>query len=968
MSGAPLFDEYYYKHGCGRPYERDEGWLNFFDGIAKRIIEEFKPKTVLDAGCALGFLVEAFRNHGVEAFGVDISEYAINKIHPSIKPYCWVGSITEPFPQKYDLITCIEVLEHLAQRDSEKAIANLCDHANEIIFSSTPFDHKEPTHFNVQPPEYWAEQFARYGFYRDMEADMSCITAWAVRFKKTKRTGIRRVREYERKFWQLRKENFDLQQSFSETQNRLTQPDKQIQKFTAQEMEKEQKVEALTAQVGEIERSKAWKVALVLRRIRVLLAPPNTSRARSVPRLKSIFFFPFRITSRNMKLKEDLALIRSSDRFNETWYLTNNPDITQARVDPALHYLRFGGFEGRDPGPNFCSAWYLDTYEDVKNEGVNPLLHYLKYGREEGRRTRPDQEILQPSDNINLKPEQADFDRWISINEPSPTDLIAQRTKANGFNYQPLISLVMPVWNTPTEILNQTISSVLQQTYGNWELCIADGASDSEIIKALSRWSEINSRIKIKYLDENKGIALNSNEALSLAQGEFIAFLDHDDLLAPYALFEIVSHLQIDKDKDVIYSDEDKIDEKERRFDAFFKPDFSPDYLRSVNYMPHFLVVRKSLGDQIGWLRAGYEGAQDYDLILRLVEKARGIVHIPKILYHWRVWTASTAGGVDSKPYANTSGKKALRGHLRRIGLSAQVKDGYSSTLYRAHYRFSNTPLVSIIIPNQDHSADLERCINSILQKTTYSKLEIILVENGSKEPETFTLYKQLEQNPKIHIIKWDSPYNNSRVNNWAVKHASGEVLLFLNSDTEIINKDWLEQMLQYAIRPDVGAVGAKLYEPDGMIQNGGIIIGIGGLAGYSHSHFPKNHPGYFFRLVLPSNVSAVTATCLMVRKQVFQEVDGFNENYTCALGDVDLCLNFLHKGYLNVWTPYAELYHFKSELFLTGSTIKGPINFKRESKYFKRKWVKFLHTGDPYYNPNLTLERENFDLNLPRY
>jgi len=401
MSGAPLFDEYYYKHGCGRPYERDEVWLNFFDGIAKRIIEESKPKTVLDAGCALGFLVEAFRNYGVEAFGIDISEYAIKNIHPSIKPYCWVGSVTEPFPQKYDLITCIEVLEHLAQRDSEKAIANLCDHANEIIFSSTPFDHKESTHFNVQPPEYWAEQFARYGFYRDKEADMSCITSWAVRFEKTKRTSIRLIREYERKFWQLRKENIDLKQSFSETQNRLTQQDKQIQIFTAQETEKEQKVEALTAQVAEIENSKTWKVALLFRRIRVLLAPPNSRSARTLPRLKSIFYFPLKKIRRNMKLREDLALIRSSDLFDETWYLTNNPDVAQARADPALHYLRFGGFEGLDPGPNFSSAWYLDTYADVKNYGVNPLVHYLKYGRKEGRVVQPDQaEIVRSTEKV----------------------------------------------------------------------------------------------------------------------------------------------------------------------------------------------------------------------------------------------------------------------------------------------------------------------------------------------------------------------------------------------------------------------------------------------------------------------------------------------------------------------------------------------------------------------------------------
>ena len=280
MTTSSLYNEYYYSHDCGRPYRRDDVWLNFFDQIAKRIIEQFEPKTALDAGCAWGFLVEAFRNHGVEAFGVDISEYAIQNIDPVIKPYCWIGSITEPFPKKYDLITCIEVLEHMPQREAEKAIENLCTHANEIVFSSTPFDYKEATHINVHDPEYWAEQFARYGFYRDMEADLSCITSWAVRFVKIKRTSPMLVREYERKFWQLKKENFDLRQLSIEMQDRLSQQDKQVQTLAFQVAEKEQAAALLTAQLTEISISKAWKFTLFLRQIRVILLPPGSRRER----------------------------------------------------------------------------------------------------------------------------------------------------------------------------------------------------------------------------------------------------------------------------------------------------------------------------------------------------------------------------------------------------------------------------------------------------------------------------------------------------------------------------------------------------------------------------------------------------------------------------------------------------------------------------------------------------------------
>jgi len=560
----------------------------------------------------------------------------------------------------------------------------------------------------------------------------------------------------------------------------------------------------------------------------------------------------------------------------------------------------------------------------------------------------------------------SNYPDWILANEPKEEQLSEQRAQAKGFGYRPLISLIVPVWNTPKNILDQTIASALQQTYENWELCIADGASTLETKKLLSNWAEKDVRIKIKSLDENKGIAVNSNKALSFAHGEFVAFLDHDDLLAPFALFEIAHQLQIDPAVDVIYSDEDKTDESGRRFDPFFKPDFSPDYLRSVNYMPHFLVVRKSLGDEIGWFREGYDGAQDYDLILRLVEKARGVVHIPKILYHWRVWSASTASGSDAKPYANNAGKKALQEHLIRTGLSsAQVEDAFYPTFYRVCYQLANTPLISIVIPNKDHASELKQCVNSILQKTTYSNFEIFLVENGSKQQETFNLYKRLlKKDTKIHLIEWNEPFNYSRLNNWAVSQVNGEIILFLNNDTQAINGNWLEQMLQLALRPDIGAVGAKLYYPDYSIQHAGVVVGMGGVAGHVYNNFPKKHSGYFGQLALLHNVSAVTAACLMIRKQVFLEINGFDETYALAFGDVDLCLSILQKGYLNIWTPYAELYHHESKTRGYEDSPEKLNRFNKEVDYFKLKWADWLEKGDPYYNPNLTLDATNFSVN----
>ena len=862
MSSSSFFDRYYYEHGCGRPYERDEAWLNFFDGIAKRIIEESEPKTVLDAGCALGFLVEAFRNRGIDAFGVDISTFAIENVYPDIKPYCWVGSVCEPFPQKYDLITSIEVLEHLAQPDSEKAIANLCAHANEIVFSSTPFDYKESTHFNVQPPEYWAEQFARYGFYRDLESDMSFITPWAVKFVKNNRTTLKLVREYERKFWYLWKENTDLRSLSSEMRQNLSEQDDQLKRQTARVM-------ALSAELN----TDSWKLVLFLRKIQKKFFPPNSWREKLVRFVYSTLkiWRRSRLIALMRKIMKRLALITGIIR--------------------------------------------------------------------------------------------SDYEKWILNNEPKAKQLVEQRAEINNFNYMPLVSIIMPVWNTPAKILNQTFKSVVDQTYDKWELCIADGNSNSDTKKVLSYWAKKDRRIRIKFLNENKGIAANSNEALLLAQGEFVAFLDHDDLLAPFALFEVVNALQMDANVDVVYSDEDKTNESGRRFDPFFKPDFSPDYLRSVNYMTHFLVVRKSLEDQAAWFREGYDGAQDYDLILRLVEKARVVAHIPKILYHWRVWASSAASGSDAKPYANASGKKALQEHLTRESLSAQVEDGFHPTFYHVRYQLAKNPLISIIIPNQDHALDLERCVNSILQKTTYPNFEIILVENGSREQKTFNMYKYLERDSRIHLMEWNEPFNYSRVNNWAAEQANGEVFLFLNNDTQIINNDWLEQMLQFAMRSDVGAIGAKLYYPDESIQHAGVIIGLGGIAGHGHKNFPRKQAGYFGSLISVQNVSAVTAACLMIRKQVFQEVNGFNEEYALAFGDVDLCLKILQKGYLNVWTPYAELYHYESKTRGGEDTPEKQARFRKEVDYFRQEWTGILERGDEYYNPNLSLEREDFSI-----
>jgi O-antigen biosynthesis protein len=564
--------------------------------------------------------------------------------------------------------------------------------------------------------------------------------------------------------------------------------------------------------------------------------------------------------------------------------------------------------------------------------------------------------------------QRSDYQRWIINNEPSKKDLAKQRSEVEAFDYKPLISVIMPVWNTPVEILDQTIKSVTEQTYSHWELCVADGNSNIETQRLISIWTEKDPRIKIKFLKENQGIAVNTNEALSLAQGEFIAFLDHDDLLAPFALFEVLKSLQSNRAIDIIYSDEDLISENgKKRYGHHFKPDFSPDLLRSLNYITHFLIIRKTLGDSIGWLRKGYEGAQDYDLILRAVEKTKNILHIPKILYHWRHWSSSTTNAPntlsDAKKLANEVGKKALSEHLERCGLEAVVENGPDPTTYQVKYIHSETPLISIIILNRDHANDLNKCINSIRNKSTYQNYEIIIVENKSSTKETFQLYDSYQKDSSIRIINYQETFNYSRANNFGASQATGSVLLFLNNDIEIITHDWLERMLEHVQRKNIGIVGAKLYFLDNKIQHAGAIIGIKDFAGHAHKHFSADAPGYANRLRLIQNYSAVTGACLMIRKDVFDEIGGFDEQYPLAGSDIDLCLKALSKHYLVVWTPYAELYHYESKTRGDETTREQKKRFDKEKDYFQQQWDGFLEKGDPFYNPNLTLEHEDFRL-----
>jgi len=561
------------------------------------------------------------------------------------------------------------------------------------------------------------------------------------------------------------------------------------------------------------------------------------------------------------------------------------------------------------------------------------------------------------------------YTRWIANHEPDQKRLAGQREASRQLRYRPLVSIITPVYRTPVKILSAGIQSVIGQTYDNWELCIANGSPEvAAIRKVLDDYARKDPRIKIIHLTDNLGIAGNTNAAVGLATGDFIGFLDHDDLLAPFALFEVVTALKQEPSADLLYSDEDKISvDGKKRFDPHFKTAYNKDLLRSINYITHFMVIRKTLGDKIDWLKNGFEGAQDYDLTLRAVEQTKRIVHIPKVLYHWRHWPSSTTNTPNAtsvaKKNANESGKKALKEHLERCGLNGEVEDGPDFTTYQIKYCITDSPLVSIIIFNRDHSEYLYKCVDSIRNKSTYENYEIVVVENESREQKTFTLYSELKKDPIIKIIEYNGPYNFARVNNFAVDHAQGDVILFLNNDTEVISSNWLERMLEHTLRREVGGVGSKLYYPDNTIQHAGVILGITGSIGYPHRHFPGNATGYVNRLRLIQNYTAVTGSCLMMRKVVFNEIGGFDEQYDLALSDIDLCLKAQSNGYLIVWTPYAELYHYESKPSGFEDTLEQKVRFRKDLDYFKQKWARSLLQGDPYYNPNLSHDYEDFRL-----
>jgi O-antigen biosynthesis protein len=631
------------------------------------------------------------------------------------------------------------------------------------------------------------------------------------------------------------------------------------------------------------------------------------------------------------KLQDEIRIIRDSGLFDETYYLDQNPDVAQTGADPLLHFLEHGGFEDRNPHPLMHVSFYLRRYPDVASSGVNPAIHYVLTGAREQRICNPAGHS--PFDNYGLMPAET-------------PDIAGVK---ESFLNNPLISVVMPVYATRQDherVVIEAIRSVQGQTYVNWELCICDdGSTYRPALRAVGELRQNDSRIRFVVFEANQGISAATNAAIRLAEGEFVALMDHDDMLAPNALYEVVKAINRYPTVDVLYTDQDKIDINNNRTEPFYKPSWSPELFRGVMFVGHLLVVRRSLLARLGGLDVRFDKVQDFELMLRLSETTPYIVHIPKILYHWRMMPDSVASGINAKSGIEERQVAAVIAHLERLGVRAKAitNTDWPHRVKVLPDGLRKRPKVSIIIPSKDAPDYIGRCLETVFGRTSYENYEVVVVDNGSRDPRALEI---LRSHPIIHC-PFDRPFNFSRANNFGVARSSGEYLVLLNNDTEVISPDWLENLLFHFLEyDDVGIVGPLLSYPDGRVQHAGVVLGLRGTADHIMRFFPENADGYAGSLSCTREVSAVTAACLMMPRHLFDEIGGFTEEFATHYQDVDLCLRVRKKGLRVLFTPHSRLRHFES-------ASRGGFYDYLDRDLILDVWGDVIAQGDPYYNVN---------------
>ena len=1070
-----LYDETYYRCHCGHiPYERSDFWLRFFHSIADQIVRALRPRRVLDAGCAKGFLVEALWERGVQAYGIDVSEYAIGEVRKDIRAYCRQASLTDPIEGRFDVITCFEVLEHMPEEEALAAIRGMTTAADAILFSSTPTDLTEPTHVNVRPTISWLHAFADSGFAPDLQFDATFIAPHAflvrraverpseevmvafselIRYRLTladrqrqidhlnnevarlgsakdaaaaelanvnhqahllrverhaqeqvlaeRRAEIDRLAQqvhennlrasWETQVLELRNSVRQAAQAADESANSLVLELRNSVRQAAQAADEsarerdslvrslKDKTDRLAVRLGGVEdrsaalgrhvegilHSRIWRTlcsaGAVLLAPRSLLGssrpaappspatPPRPAAAEDdscglvcdTPRVEDNAAHTGKLVVRGWALTRSgvsrvevhLAGASASALFGEA-----RPDI--ARRYPDVPGSRTAGF-----------------LAEIDTMGAPNGLHFLTIRAHS--RSGSVRELQVPVRIDHVAAFATDYDRWIAEFETRDPALI--QLKLRTLNRKPSISILLPVYCTPLNVLRRAIDSVLAQSYANWELCIADDGSQAPALEELlSGYAAKDSRIKLNLQQTNGGISRASEACRVMATGDFVALLDHDDELAPDALCYAAEAINLLPDTDLLYSDEDKIDENGRRYDPFFKPDWSPDLLLSENYICHLLVVRRSLLEQVGGFRGGFDGSQDYDLLLRLTDQTSRIYHIPRILYHWRSLPSSTASSTQQKGYAIDAAQRAIQEALDRKGDSAAVVPGAVPGRWRVRYALAQPPAVSIIIASGGKVEVLRDNLTSLFGKTEYENYEVIVIDNSKQDQIRRTIETWPNAPRPLRYLDWrNRPFNYSVINNEAARHCTSPILLFLNDDTTVIAPGWLEAMVELAARPEVGVVGARLLYPDGRIQHAGVVMGLFENCGHAFKGLAGDRQHYFDLPDVIRNVSAVTGACLMTRAEVFHEVGGFDEQaFAVAFNDIDYCLKIGGKGYRILYTPHALLHHHEAFSKTPADLVPHP----DEVRAMQEKWHDVIMT-DPFYSPNLTRTAEDYSL-----
>jgi GT2 family glycosyltransferase len=660
-------------------------------------------------------------------------------------------------------------------------------------------------------------------------------------------------------------------------------------------------------------------------------------------------------------LPTDAQLIAGSGLFDPAWYHAQNPDLPNG-MDPLTHYLTIGSAEGRRPNSLFDPTWYRAQNPDVVASGMEPLAHYIACGCAEGRRPQ------------GVAPQEVDssYPRWVAeYDKLDEADRSAIRTHITQLARCPLISVVVPVYNTEEKYLREMIESVLHQIYPHWELCLADDASTKpHVERVLREFAERDRRVKFTRRDANGHISAATNTALDLATGEFVALLDHDDLIAETALYEIAVELEAHPDADVIYSDSDNIDDSGQRSEPYFKTDWNPDLMFGHNMVSHLGVYRRSLVDELGRLRVGFEGSQDYDLMLRVADASapERIRHVPAVLYHWRRNASSPSFSEKSLERCVVAARRAIREHFERTGVEARIEVAPKCPHWtRIIYALPrHRPLVSIIVPTRDKADLLARCADGVLTRTDYEPLELVIVDNDSAEPETHRLFAHLARDPRVRIIQHPGKFNYAAINNRAVQEVRGEIVVLMNNDVDVISPMWLEEMVSHALRPEIGAVGARLLYSDGRVQHAGVVLGVGHGAGHFFHGAARDDLGLWGFLSLVRRVSAVTAACMALRRSVYLEVGGLDEvNFPVAFNDIDFCLRVGERGYGIIWTPHAELYHLESATRGPDTEGERLARLERDAERLRRRWDEIL-SCDPFYNQNCAIPGPHFEPGFP--